>query len=172
MALESAVVLCNKIQEMLAAQNGLKPSRDVLNKAFEAYQEERCPRVTQVVDFSRLITQLQAWDTPFHKFYANWVTPFQSDRTVADMVGEIIRGGPKLAYVDTAGFPQGRLSWKDEKQNIAASKGGLRWAMSAVAFFTLAVGSFFLSGPTEGGGRNWLSTESLLSSCISIVSKQ
>ncbi|KAL8911259.1 MAG: hypothetical protein Q9171_003557 [Xanthocarpia ochracea] len=113
-SMESVVVLCNHLRQMMGHQCGAKPSLATLNKTFAAYQRERQPRVKHIMEYSSLITSVQAWRTPFYKFIGTWVLPLQPDRAVADQLGEIIRGAPKLDFVDVQGFRSGRLPWKDE----------------------------------------------------------
>ena len=114
-AMESVVVLCNHLQQMIATQQGAKPSLSTLDRTFKGYQDERHARVKEIMELSGLITKVQAWETPFHKFLATWVLPLQSDRAIADQLGEIIRGAPKLDFVGGGGFARGRLEWKDEE---------------------------------------------------------
>ena len=117
--MESVVVLCNHLHQMMLDQCGAKPSLATLNKAFAAYQTERKARMKHIMDYSSLITNVQAWRNPLYKFVATWVLPLQPDRAVADQLGEIIRGAPRLKFVDVDGasFPSGRLSWMDENEN-------------------------------------------------------
>ena len=112
--MESVVVLCNHLRQMMVHQCGVRPSMATLNKAFAAYQKECKPRMKHVMQYSSLITNVQAWRTPLYKFLGTWVLPLQPDRAVADQLGEIVRGAPKLDFVDVRDFPSGRLSWKDE----------------------------------------------------------
>ena len=68
-----------------------------------------------IMDFSSLITRLQAWDSVLLRFVASWVIPYQSDRKIADQLGEIIRAAPKLEYVGSGGGTKGeRLAWTGE----------------------------------------------------------
>lgn len=120
--MESVVVLCNHLRQMMATQCGAKPSQATLNKVFAAYQAERQPRMKHIMDYSSLITNVQAWRTPLYKLLATWVLPLQPDRAVADQLGEIIRYAPKLDFVDVAGFPSGRLAWMDESRNLEFQK--------------------------------------------------
>ncbi len=117
--MESAVVFCNHLQRMMVDQCGAKPSPATLTKAFAAYQNERKPRVKHIMEYSSLITNVQAWRTPIYRFVATWVLPLQSDRAVADQLGEIIRRAPKLDFVDIGDFVPGRLSWKHEDRRTA-----------------------------------------------------
>lgn len=126
-SMESVAVLCNHLQQMMVDQCGAKPSLATLNKVFAAYQTETQARVKSIMDFSSLITNVQAWRNPLYKLMANWVLPLQSDRALADQLGEIIRAAPKLNFVDVADFPSGRLPWTDEdyqaeKQNKKKKK--------------------------------------------------
>ncbi|KAK2624713.1 hypothetical protein QTJ16_005906 [Diplocarpon rosae] len=112
--MESIVVLSNHLRHMMIQQQGSKPSLATLQRVFSAYQSERHLRVKEIMEFSSLITKVQAWDTPFHKFLANWVLPLQPDRAIADQLGQIIRGAPKLDFVSTRGFSAGSMGWNDE----------------------------------------------------------
>lgn len=112
--MESVVVLCNHLQQMMVDQFGAKPTLVTLNKAIAAYQTEREARVKHIMDYSSLIKNIQAWRTPSYKFIANWVLPLQPDRAVADQLGEIINDAPKLNFVHVADFASGRLPWNDE----------------------------------------------------------
>lgn len=58
--MESIVVLCNHLQQMMVDQSGAKPSLATLNKAFAAYQTERQARMMHIMDYSSLITNVQA----------------------------------------------------------------------------------------------------------------
>lgn len=120
--MESVVALCNHLQQMMVDQSGAKPSLATLNKAFAPYQTERQARVKHVMDYSSLITNVQAWRTPLYKFIANWVLPLQPDRAIADQLGEIIPDAPKLNFVDVADFASGRLPWKDENRKAEKQK--------------------------------------------------
>lgn len=130
---------------MLVFQQGAKPSRATLRKAFQAYQDERRPRVIEVIKFSGQVTDAHAWVTPLHKYYTKLWLPLQSDRMIPDAMAEIIRRGPKLAYVDANRFGEGRVPWKDDE---SASKGvsgeKRRWlnlfSVKTIAMFAVAAG--------------------------------
>ncbi|KAJ9273241.1 hypothetical protein DTO212C5_826 [Paecilomyces variotii] len=131
MALESVAVLCNHLHAMLVSQQGKKPDLVTLNKAFAAYQEERMPRVLHITDFSTKVAEGQAWVTPFHKFYTKWLIPLLKERALADMIAELMRGAPKLAYVDSSSFGKGTVQWDDEKEDKKeTAKRSLQWTMS------------------------------------------
>ncbi|KAL9127723.1 MAG: hypothetical protein Q9217_003453 [Psora testacea] len=147
-SMESVVVLCNHIRQMMVNQCGAKPSLATLNKTFAAYQAERQPRMKQIMDFSSLITDVQAWRTPLYKFVATWVLPLQPDRAVADQIGEIVRDAPKLDFVDVGDFAKGRLTWKDEDREVQRNQkivmkspgsalGGMMSAAAAIGMFVL-----------------------------------
>lgn len=120
--MESVAVLCNNLNRMLVSCGGMKPSVATLTRTFAAYQAERIPRMKEICELSGLITKVQAWDTPLHKFLGNWVFPLQADTAVASQIGKIVRAGPKLDYVDDAGCTSGRLQWKDKETPTGSSR--------------------------------------------------
>lgn len=137
--IESVVVLCNHLQRLLQEGAGAKPSDGALDAVFAAYQAERLKRMQDILAVSSLITKVQAWDTPWHKFMATWLLPLQADRTTADQMSEIIRKGPKLEYVDLKGFHTGRIPFDDEK---AAGRGlALKGAGAPLSSFFLLLRS-------------------------------
>lgn len=117
--MESVVVLCNQLRQMMVNQSGAKPSLATLNKAFATYQKQRQERVKHIMDYSGLITNVQAWRKPMYKLLANWLLPLQPDRAVADQLGKLIRNAPKLDFVDVTSFPSGRLPWADDENRKA-----------------------------------------------------
>lgn len=135
MAIESVAVLCSQLKSMLISQQGAKPSRATLNKAFAAYQAERRPRAIEIMNFSSQVTEMHAWVTPLHKLYTNWILPLQADRTIADMMAEMIRRGPKLSFVDTSRFGEGRLPWKDDKDQKKDK--GKWWKTGSIVLITM-----------------------------------
>ncbi|KAL1862373.1 hypothetical protein Plec18170_001199 [Paecilomyces lecythidis] len=145
MALESVVVLCNHLHSMLMSQQGKKPDLETLNKALAAYQEERMPRVLRITDFSTQVAEGQAWVTPLHKFYTKWLLPLLKDRVLADMIADLMRGAPKLAYVGSSGFGKGTVQWDDEKEDEGkdvTGKSSLQWAIRIAALVDMvAVGT-------------------------------
>lgn len=115
--MESIVVLCNRLEAGLKRHKGAKPSRAALGEIFEAYQKERIPRMKRILDYSSLITRLQAWDNALFKIAANWIVPYAPDRLVADDLGKIIREAPKLSYVPVpVSFRKGSVIWADEME--------------------------------------------------------
>lgn len=139
--IESVVVLCNHLQRLLQEGGAAKakPSAAALDAAFAAYQGERLKRMQDILAVSSLITKVQAWDTPWHRFMATWLLPLQADRTTADQMSEIIRKGPKLDYVESKGFHTGRVPFDDEK---AAGRGkGLAGAGAPISSLFLLLRS-------------------------------
>jgi len=126
--MESIVVLCNHLHRLLADHKGTgkaqKPDAAALERLFAAYQKERIPRMKEICDLSGLITKVQAWSSPLHRFLGTWVFPLQPDKAVADLIGELVRSAPKLDYVSDAGFTSGRLAWKDKEQAAKVSLSG------------------------------------------------
>lgn len=118
--IESVAVLCNNLNRLLSENKGQKPSQEQLTEAFELYQNRQVPRMKEISDLCRLVTKVQAWETPYHKFVDTWVFPMQSDKELARQLTEIIRRGAKLDYVGDAGFGPGTVTWIDhESEKIA-----------------------------------------------------
>ena len=115
--MESIVVLCNHLHRTLALHGG-RPSKATIHTMFSAYQKEREPRMKEIMDFSSLLTKLQAWDNVWLRFLATWVIPYQPDRRIADQLGDsIIRKAPKLCFVDVGPeFKRGKMTWADEEE--------------------------------------------------------
>ena len=117
--MESVIVLCNHLHRTLAEHAGARPSRAALNSMFAAYQKEREPRMNEVMQFSSMLTKLQAWDNVFLRFLATWVIPYQPDRRIADQMGELIRKAPKLDFVDVGPeFAKGKMAWADDERDL------------------------------------------------------
>ncbi|KAL8911253.1 MAG: hypothetical protein Q9171_003551 [Xanthocarpia ochracea] len=110
-SMESVVVFCNHLHRTLAMHAGARLSRAALNSMFAAYQKEREPRINEVMQFSSMLTRLQAWDSVLLRFLATWVIPYQPDQRIADQMGELIRKAPKLDFVDVGPeFAKGKMA--------------------------------------------------------------
>ncbi|OHE98121.1 hypothetical protein CORC01_06635 [Colletotrichum orchidophilum] len=108
--IESVVAACNQIVQMLDQTKGRLPSLDTIEHCFKSYQDEHQARVESIASLSRLITRVQAWDTPPIRWLAEWVMPMLPDRALADFVSEYIRAAPKLEYVSTIDTPTGAVA--------------------------------------------------------------
>lgn len=114
--MESIIVLTNHLHWCLVHHAGACPSRHTLATLFAAYQYERAPRMAKILDFSALLTRLQAWDGVLMRVLTTWVLPYQRDRSIADQLGEIIRTAPRLEFVGVGkDFERGRMEWADEE---------------------------------------------------------
>lgn len=72
----------------------------------------------EIMEFSSLLTKLQAWDTVLLRLVATWVIPYQPDRRIADQLGDLIRRAPRLEYVPVGeGFARGVMPWADEDRD-------------------------------------------------------
>lgn len=120
--LESVVVLVNHLRRLLVENNWKKPSSEALEKALAGYQQERKDRMVHIKDFSGDITDVQAWHKWWHKLISTWLVPHAPRGFFGNQLGEIIRGAPKLDFVDSADFPSGRLPFKDENQSLKVGK--------------------------------------------------
>lgn len=113
--MESMALLTNLLRRTLAAHlGGTKPSRAALTKLFQEYQDRRIPRMRKIVEFSNLITRVQAWDGLAMKATALYVLPFQSRAALGKQIGAVICEGEKLDFVPVAPRP-GRIPWKEHK---------------------------------------------------------
>jgi hypothetical protein len=132
--MESIVVLCNHLQRTLATHCGARPSRATLRAVFTAYQKERQPRMKEILEFSSLLTRLQAWDSIPLRFLATWIVPYQPDRRIADQLGDLIKRAPKLEYVKVGDdFKTGTVPWGDTKEAVPP-RGGTEKAPKKVGF--------------------------------------
>src|SRR5687767_7653913 len=113
--LESAAVLVNHLHKLLADADGAKPSAQALEKALAAYERERVDRMKHIKTFSGDITDVQAWHKWWQKIIAVWLVPIAPRDFFGNQLGEIIRGGAKLSFIDTSGYPSGRMPFKDEE---------------------------------------------------------
>lgn len=129
--MESVVVLTNRLRALLIDQCGAKPSLATLHKTFTAYQNERKPRMKHIMEYSSLITSVQAWRNPLYKFLACWVLPLQRDRAIADDLGTTIREAPKLDFVSVKKSELGRLKWQDEERETAKPIGDMNTKRSS-----------------------------------------
>lgn len=123
--MESVVVLTNLLHRTLASNSPSKPSPDALTQAFQAYQDQRLPRMRHIMEFSRLITRTQAWDNWFLKMVSIWVLPYLPQRKLANDLGEIIRKAPMLDFVPLGDWDEGLMEWEDMKQEKEPKKGGV-----------------------------------------------
>lgn len=124
-SIESVAVLVNQLRSLMHFQQGERPSRHQLGRAFAAYQKARVDRVRAIMEYSQLITRLQAWDNPLFKFAATWVVPYLvPDRLVADDLSQkFIATAPKLDFVPVdKEFARGKLEWADEKADNLKQK--------------------------------------------------
>ncbi|KAL9008627.1 MAG: hypothetical protein Q9173_006265 [Seirophora scorigena] len=146
--MESVVVLTNLLHRTLASDSPSKPSQDALTQAFQAYQDQRLPRMRHVMEFSRLITRTQAWDKWFLKMMSIWVLPYLPQRKLANDLGEIIRKAPMLDFVPLGDWDEGLMEWEDMKQEKDPKKDGLakelfRAPPASVLWVALLVGLLF-----------------------------
>ncbi|KAL8976008.1 MAG: hypothetical protein Q9205_007905 [Flavoplaca limonia] len=122
--MESVVVLTNLLHRTLASTSPSKPSHDALTQAFQAYQDQRLPRMRHIMKFSRLITRTQAWDNWFLKMVSIWVLPYLPERKLANDLGEIIRKAPMLDFVPLGDWDEGLMEWEDMKQEKKPKRNG------------------------------------------------
>ncbi|KAJ1337160.1 FAD dependent monooxygenase [Microdochium nivale] len=113
--MESMALLTNLLHRTLSAHpNSAKPTRATLTKVFQEYQDRRIPRMRKIVEFSNLITRVQAWDGFAMKATALYVLPYQSRTALGQQIGEVICDAEKLDFVPIKPRP-GRIAWKEQK---------------------------------------------------------
>ncbi|CAL8575779.1 hypothetical protein XPA_001683 [Xanthoria parietina] len=123
--MESVVVLTNLLHSILTSHSPSKPSHDALTKVFQSYQDQRLPRMRQIMEFSRLISRTQAWDNWILKMLSIWVLPYLPQRKLANDLGEIIRKAPMLDFVPLGDWKKGLMEWEDMKDEKEAKKDGV-----------------------------------------------
>lgn len=111
--MESIALLSSLLHRELTAHPKVNPSRSTLIKLFQQYQDQRIPRMKKILEFSNLITRVQAWDGWLMKAVAIWVLPYQKDSKLGEDIGEIIKGGEKLDFVPIKSRI-GKIRWDDE----------------------------------------------------------
>jgi 2-polyprenyl-6-methoxyphenol hydroxylase-like FAD-dependent oxidoreductase len=129
-AFESVTVLCNHLRRMLDARPGAKPTKKELEHCFQTYQDEHRARVVSIVQVSKLITRIQAWDSLLNRFLSVWLLPFLPDRALADMLSYFVQGSPKLEYLSADGFPRGQVLWHDRNAASAWTNPMLKLSMA------------------------------------------
>ncbi len=83
--------------------------------AFTRYQAEQRERMVKLMDLSNMVAKIHTYHNPFYKFMANWVLPYQADRSFADQVAEYIATAAKFDFLDAKNFVQGRVAWKERR---------------------------------------------------------
>lgn len=92
----------NNIHRVVEDAKGSKPSATALNKAFSAYQSEQRERLKTLVALSNAFAKITTYATPLHKFLAEWIMPYGSDKTVADQIGWYVARAPKLNFLPSS----------------------------------------------------------------------
>ena len=113
--IESVTVLANELNRLVKATRNCKPDSRAIGAAFQRYQEQ-CPgRMWWVSFLSAFVTRLQAWDGLLMYVMMRWLVPLVvGDERIAQQLGMLVRGSPKLDYVDIEPR-RGTIGWKDDK---------------------------------------------------------
>ncbi|KAI9684598.1 MAG: hypothetical protein M1822_005686 [Bathelium mastoideum] len=147
-AMESVVVLTNLLHKAVKEHPYGKPDRAALQKLLTEYQTKRRTRVQEVIDFSKLATKMQAWETTWYKVLSR-VVPFLPDDSFAKQASALFKAAPKLDFVPVPGNPQGTVKWDDEVAETQTEKANSRPT----------------SGTKAGSIVSW-TTAPLLSMCV------
>ncbi|KAK8102443.1 hypothetical protein PG984_015589 [Apiospora sp. TS-2023a] len=116
-AIESAASLVNHVRAKLhASPLGLSshPSTQELSGLFQAYRDQRAPRVLQIFRLSALMTREQAWHNPLYKAVARFVVPHMSDATVGSVFSDAVKGAVKLEFLPLQTKFAGTVDWVDD----------------------------------------------------------
>ncbi|TAQ86977.1 hypothetical protein B7494_g4680 [Chlorociboria aeruginascens] len=113
-SMESVAVLANLLNKAIKSHPRGKPGKTEIEAIFAQYQAERLPRVKKIIEFSGLVTKIQAWDSILLKV-ASRILPFMPERTLANETGKIIKAAPKLDYITLPVRPKGKVGYDDEK---------------------------------------------------------
>ena len=155
--MESVVVLTNHLRRMLEQQqHGARPSKTTLNATFQAYQDERLPRMRRIMEFSSLISRVQAWDNPFLKWVSIYLLPYLPERKLANDLGEIIRKAPKLDFVPLGQWNEGLLEWEDMKVHETKTADTLPYARLPLFGAMLVVSSLVWILNSRGMLYGWI----------------
>lgn len=164
--MESIALLTNLLRATVTASPKVKPSRATLNAMFKQYQDRRIPRMHKVMEFSNMITRIQAWDGRLMKLVATCVLPYQHGKKLGEQIGEIINGGEKLNFVPIKRRP-GRINWDDDVDGneqsgvvVEVARGGTIWKerTSAISFILVFLSVFWAYYGISIGASIWRST--------------
>jgi hypothetical protein len=117
--MESIALLTNILRKTVVAHPNIKPSRAQLNTIFRQYQDQRIPRMKKIMEFSNMITRVQAWDGPLMKFVAIGVLPYQKGTKLGEDIGAIISVSVKLDFAPIVS-PAGRIPWDGDGNDNGA----------------------------------------------------
>lgn len=132
-ALESLAVLTNTLTTLLKTTNAktktdgkpLCPSLQDIESAFATYQSTRIPRVRETLRLADDMTRAHGWDSLLLKLMCLYIVPYLPERALADKIGKLISGAPRLDFLAWEGFEVGgRMKWEDADAS-AGEQGGL-----------------------------------------------
>ena len=154
--IESVVVLTNHLRRMLEEQYGGRPSTANIDTTFKAYQDERLPRMRQIMEFSSLVSRVQAWDNLLLKWMSIYFIPYLPKRKMANDLGEIIRKAPKLDFVPLGQWNESLLEWEDMKDEETKKAGMLQYAQLPLFGVVLVIPSLFWILNSRGMLHGWV----------------
>lgn len=135
--MESIALLTNLVRRAVKAHPNVRPSRAELREVFQQYQDRRVGRMKKIMEFSGLITRVQAWDGFLMKFAAKVILPYQNKTQLGKDIGDIIKDAEKLDFVPLKSRG-GRIPWKNEdggitKQGTASpAQEGRSWGSTVI----------------------------------------
>ena len=121
------------------------PSQHELSTVFQAYQDQRSPRVRRISLLSTFITRVQACENATYKFLAKTCFPLASDSMVGAIFSDSVKKGVKLDYVPLGSQLRGSVPWDDASRDLRPSNKSTKvvlvvgalvlfWAVSRLQF--------------------------------------
>ncbi|KAK0726552.1 hypothetical protein B0T21DRAFT_413877 [Apiosordaria backusii] len=144
--IESAATLANgikKLADKCARAGQLRPSPDDIQKLLADYQQEREDRAAAVVDASGFLTQAHCMQTPYHRFFVNWMLP-NFGELIAELFHHAMIGATKIDFLP---LPKRSLTVNapfNPTQGDGRRESKLRRALVALPLLLLACLAFYI----------------------------
>ncbi|KAL4900544.1 hypothetical protein BDW74DRAFT_182630 [Aspergillus multicolor] len=124
LGIDGVVHLANLLRGAVQAAAGARPSMADLHRVFGQYQTRHLPRAKAVFEMSRMVTQVQAWDTLMMKYMSLYVAPYSDERAMPNELGKIVRAGPLLDFCPVPEWPRAKMEWDSEGVKTAETGAG------------------------------------------------
>ncbi|GAW11301.1 hypothetical protein ANO14919_006440 [Xylariales sp. No.14919] len=108
--IQSAVLLVNKIQKLLASDSN--PGTETLGRAFEEYQNTRREEAGMICDVAAKTIRINTWDSYMSWFLGDVIFPrMMSDEKLMTKAGlSFVRGAYKFDFIQ-ADLKSGKIPW-------------------------------------------------------------
>jgi FAD dependent monooxygenase len=113
MAIESAVVLCNLLQQAVAQDPNRHLTVPELSSLFSKYQAKRFGRAKAFVDISGKVTRMNSYETLWQRFLVTRIASleFMRQKSAQNFIWTLAKT-PKLEYVGTRTINEDAEGWK------------------------------------------------------------